>query len=124
MYEFIEDGGKTAGGTGIVITHQIDVLKSDNGMVATLRSNGYQTAVDVLCFVKVNGNKAMFYFGGYAYGNMFENYSKGQLMLSLEQKGEKGKSETLTHWGAFKPTVPKNERSGKIYFTKVDSNKK
>ncbi len=123
-YEFVEDGGKTAGGTGIVVTHQIDVLNSDDGLVATLRSNGYQTSVDLLCLVKVNGNKALLFFEGYGDANIFENYEKGQLMLTLELKDEKGKSEILTQWGAFKPIAPKNERPGKVYFTKVDSNKK
>ena len=119
-YEFTEDGGKNAGGSSIVVTHQVDVLNSDKGLVATVKSNGYQTAVDVLCLVKVKGNKAMFYFEGYGDDNMFENYSKGQLMFTLE----KGKSDLLTHWGVFKPIVPKNERPGKVYFAKVDSNKK
>jgi hypothetical protein len=119
-YEFTENGGKNAGGSTIIVNHQIDVLNSDKGLVATLKSNGYQTAVDVLCLVKVNGNKALFYFEGYGDDNMFENYKKGQLMFTLEQ----GKSDILTHWGVFKPVVPKNERSGKVYFAKVDSNKK
>ncbi len=123
-YEFTEDGGKNVGGSPIVVSHQIDVMQSDKGLVATIKSNGYQTAVDVLCLVKVNGDKAMFYFEGYGEDNMFENYQKGQLMLTLESKEPKGKSEILTHWGAFKPGVPKNEKSGKVYFTKVESNKK
>jgi len=121
VYEFVEDGGKTAGGTGIVISHEIQIMNSDNGLVATIKSNGYQTSVDILCLVKVAGSKASLFFEGYGDDNMFESYSKGQLVLSLEQ--EKGKSTILTHWGAFKPSVAKNEKTGKVYFVRSTQKK-
>ncbi|MGH9946658.1 MAG: DUF5991 domain-containing protein [Pyrinomonadaceae bacterium] len=122
-YEFVEDGGKTAGGTVIVVTHQIDVLNSDDGLVATLKSNGYQTSVDLLCLVKVQGAKAMLHFEGYGDDNIFEPYTKGQLMLTLETKQDKGKNAILTHWAAFKPSIAKNEKSGKVYFARTTNTK-
>ena len=122
-YEFTEDGGKNAGGTPIIVTHQIDFLQSDDGLVAILKSNGYQTAVDVLCKVKIIGNKAMLHLEGYGDDNMFENYRRGELLLTLEKKTEKGKTDIITHWGSFKPAVPKNEKSGKVYFVKLAPNK-
>lgn len=118
-YEFTEDGGKNAGGTRITVTHHLEILTSDDGLVATLESNGYQTSKDLLCLVKVQGNKAMFYFEGYGDNNMFESYEKGQLMLTLEQKTDGGKATLLTYWNAFKPIVPKNEKSGKVYFSRL-----
>jgi len=116
IYEFTEDCGKTAGGTGIVINHELQIMDSDKGLVATLKSVGYQTSVDILCLVKVEGNKATLFFEGYGDDNVFENYSKGQVILSLE---DKGKSSIVTHWGKFKPSVPKNEKTGKVYFVRV-----
>lgn len=118
-YEFTENGGKNAGGTTIMVTHNLEILKSEDGLVATLESNGYQTSKDLLCLVKVQGNKALFYFEGYGDNNVFESYEKGQLMLTLEQKAEGGKATLLTHWNAFKPIVPKNEKNGKVYFAKL-----
>ncbi len=114
IYEFVEDGGKTAGGTGIVVSHEIQIMDSDNGLIATVKSNGYQTSVDILCLVKVQGNKAILNFEGYGDDNVFENYTKGQLVLTFEQKGK----SILTHWGSFKPSIAKNEKSGKVYFVR------
>ena len=118
-YEFTENGGKNAGGTAIMVTHNLEILNSDDGLVATLESNGYQTSKDLLCVVKVQGSKALFYFEGYGDNNVFESYTKGQLMLTLERKAEKGKTTLLTYWNEFKPIVPKNEKNGKVYFAKL-----
>ena len=120
IYEFVEDGGKNAGGTTIVVSHELQIMDSDKGLVATIKSNGYQTSVDILCLVKVEGNKATLFFEGYGDDNMFESYTKGQLILSLE---DKGKSTLLTHWGKFKPIVPKNEKNGKVYFVRTPDKK-
>lgn len=118
VYEFNEDGGKNAGGTAIFVMHRLEIMTSDDGLIATLESNGYQTSKDLLCRVKVKGEKAYIYFEGYGENNVFESYEKGQLMLTLENKREGAKSTLLTYWGVFKPIVPKNEKSGKIYFKK------
>lgn len=118
VYEFNEDGGKNAGGTPIFITHRLEIMTSDDGLIATLESNGYQTSKDLLCKVKIKGEKAYIYFEGYGENNVFESYKKGQLMLTLENKREAAKLTLLTHWGVFKPVVPKNDKSGNVYFTR------
>jgi hypothetical protein len=118
VYEFNEDGGKNAGGTVIFISHRLEIMNSDDGLIATLESNGYQTSKDLLCSVKIKGEKAYVYFLGYGDNNVFESYTKGQLMLTLESKIVAGKPSFLTYWGEFKPIVPKNEKNGKVYFTK------
>ena len=46
-YEFNEDGGKNAGGTAIFIEHQLEIKQTENGLMATLQSNGYQTSKDL-----------------------------------------------------------------------------
>jgi hypothetical protein len=119
VYEFNEDGGRNAGGTAIFVTHRLEIMTSDNGLIATLESNGYQTSRDLLCKVRVKGEKAFVYFEGYGENNIFESYQKGQLMFTLEKRNEGAKATLLTHWGLFKPVVPKNEKSGKVYFTKA-----
>ena len=117
-YSFDEDGGKNAGGTVIFIVHQLTVMETDDGLIAHLESNGYQTSKDLNCKAKANGNKLEIYFDSYGENNVFESYNKGDLLFTLERRAAKGKTELLTFWGKFTPIIPKNEKTGKVYFTK------
>ena len=119
-YSFEEDGGKNAGGAAIFIAHRIDVSESDDGLIAMIQSNGYQTSRDLICTTKIEGDKLLIYFDSYGENNLFEPYEKGDLLLTLERKTVKGKTEILTYWGKFQPIVPKNEKTGKIYFYKLN----
>jgi hypothetical protein len=119
-YVFDEDGGKNAGGSAIFISHRIDVNESDDGLIAMIQSNGYQTSKDLICTTKTEGGKLLIYFDSYGENNLFEPYEKGDLLLTLELKAVKGKTEILTFWGKFQPSVPKNEKTGKVYFQKTD----
>jgi hypothetical protein len=121
-YSFDEDGGKNAGGTTIFISHQIDVSESDDGLIAAIQSNGYQTSKDLICTTKIDGSKLLIYFDSYGENNVLEPYEKGDLLLTLERRETKGKTEILTFWGKFQPVIPKNEKNGKVYFTKTKEN--
>jgi len=118
-YTFDEDGGKTAGGSAIFISHQIDIAESDDGLIATIQSNGYQTSRDLICTTKTEGARLLIYFDSYGENNMFEPYQKGDLLLTLERKTAGNKTDILTYWGKFQPSVPKNEKTGKVYFQKA-----
>lgn len=118
-YEFDEDGGKTAGGTTIFIHHQLEIRETDDGLMAFIQSNGYQTSKDLICTTKIAGSKISIYFESYGEDNAFESYEEGDLLFTLEKQSSKGKNSILTHWGKFLPVVPKNEKSGKIYFKKI-----
>jgi len=118
VYEYGEDGGKNAGGNVMFVSHRLEIMTSEDGLIATLESNGYQTSKDLLCRVRIKGDKAYIYFEGYGENNTFESYEKGQLMLTLERSRTGGKPTLLTHWGQFKPVVLSNVKSGKVYFTK------
>lgn len=118
-YEFEEDGGKTAGGSAVFITHQIEIRDTDNGFLATIISNGYQTSRDLVCTVKTEGDKISFYFDSYGENNSVESYTEGDLLLTLERKTTKNKTEILTFWEKFKPVIAANETSGKVYFKKI-----
>ena len=117
-YSFDEDGGKTAGGTAIFISHQLDVYEGGEGLAATLESNGYQTSANLICTAKVEGAKLLIIFETYGENNMFEPYKQGDLLLTLERKMEKGKPVVITHWVKFTPAIEKNHKSGKVYFQK------
>lgn len=117
-YDFSENGGKNAGGAAIFISHELEIFDGGDGLAARLQSNGYQTSTDLVCSVKVEGPKLMIYFQSYGEDNMFEPYQQGDLLLTLERKVVKGKPIILTHWGKFSASIPKNEKSGKVYFEK------
>jgi hypothetical protein len=114
-YEFEESGGKTAGGTAIVVTHEIEIMKTDDGLVAQITSMGYQTSASLVGKATMTGQKLAIYFESYGEDNIFEPYKEGDLLLTLERKDDK----LLTHWGAFKPAIEKYSKSGKVYFQKI-----
>ena len=58
-YEFEEDGGRTTGGTAILVTHELRVVETDDGLVGMLQSNGYQTSKDLVCKIKLEGAKLL-----------------------------------------------------------------
>lgn len=118
-YEFSEDGGRTTGGTKIFVTHELRINQTEDGLMATLQSNGYQTSVDLIGTAKIEGDKLLIYFDSYGENNVFENYEQGDLLLTLERKTVKNKTEILTYWNKFQPVVPKNEKSGNVYFIKT-----
>ena len=117
-YTFEEDGGRNAGGTAIFIGHELVVMETDDGLRATLQSNGYQTSKDLICTAKVKANKLEIFFESYGEDNVFESYSPGDLLLMLEKKAAKGKIEFLTWWGKFTPIVPEKPKTGKVFFVK------
>lgn len=119
-YVFEEDGGRNAGGTAIFVSHELTVMETDDGLIAHLESNGYQTSKDLNCKVRVNGNKLEVYFESYGENNVFEPYSPIDLLFTLERR--KGKPELITFWGKFLPVVPQNEKTGKVYFVRSNSN--
>ena len=117
-YEFTEVGGKTTGGSVIVVTHQLKVFEKAGGLGATLTSNGYQTSTDLNCSVKIEGRKLQVYFESYGKDNMFNLVEKGDLLLTLERTTVRGKSAVVTHWGTVRPIMPRHEKPGR-YFTKT-----
>jgi hypothetical protein len=118
IYSFDEDGGKNAGGTAIFIAHELVVMETDDGLRGTIKSNGYQTSKDLNIAAKVKGTKLEIYFDSYGEDNVFETYSSGDLLLALERRPAKGKTELLTWWGKFTPVIPEKPKTGKIFFVK------
>lgn len=117
-YSFEEDGGKNAGGTVIYIVHELTIMESDDGLRASLQSNGYQTSKDLNCKARVIGNKLEIIFESYGENNIFETYEAGDLLLTLEKRTAKGKAELLTWWGKFTPMIPEKPKTGKVFFVK------
>jgi hypothetical protein len=120
-YTYEENGGRTAGGTGIFITHELNVLDGGDGLTATIQANGYQTSKDLMCIAKAEGTKLMIYIEGYGENNVFESYSKGDLLLTLERKKIKGKDVIVTYWGKYTSITEEKPVNGKVRFVKSES---
>jgi hypothetical protein len=123
FYEFEEDGGRAADDTAIFIVHQLEIRETGNRLAAFLSSSGYRTSRDLICTARATGDKLFIYFENYGENNVLEPYQTGDLLLTLERKTEKDKTEILTFWGKFLPVVPKNEKSGKVYLKKTENTK-
>ena len=119
-YEFEEDGGRTTGGTAILVSHRLEIVETDDGLVGMLQSNGYQTSKDLVGKVKIEGARLLLYFDSYGENNVFEPYTPGDLLLTLERKTVKEKTELLTFWNKFQPAIAKNEKTGRVYFRKTE----
>lgn len=120
-YVYEENGGRTAGGTAIFITHELTVMDGGDGLTATIQANGYQTSKDLLCTAKAEGAKLMIYFDSYGENNVFESYAKGDLLLTLERKKVKGKDAIVTNWGTYTSITEEKPVSGKVRFVRSES---
>jgi len=104
-YEYGEDGGSTAGGTSIFITHELHIWKGKNGFEAHIEANGYQTYKDYTCTAKANGNTLNIYFVKAIMPEMYFGGKRGDLVFKLERKMVKGKEVFVTVWGKYEPVT-------------------
>jgi hypothetical protein len=116
-YEFSEGGG-SAGGMAMIVTHTLSVRKRGDSLVCDLDADGYQTSISLSCTAREEGGKLNVYFDGYREGNTFERFTKGLLLLSLENAVVGGRPRLLTYWGAYQPAL-KDLPSGRVYFKKT-----
>jgi hypothetical protein len=113
-YSYTEDGGKTAGGSAIIVTHEIAVTREGGGYKAEITANGYQTQVQIFALATVSGNKLQLRFEKDGDEQMFKGrYQPGALLLELERGGGK---RILTHWGAYTPATRERFRNPGVYF--------
>ncbi len=114
-YTFEENGGKTAGGSAIVVTHDVEIMDTDDGLIAQIKANGFQTSRDLTAKVKITGQKAQFFFESYGEDNILSTFKDGELLFTLERKN----NQLLTTWGAYTDVTGKYVKPGKVYFEKL-----
>ena len=116
-YEFYEDGGKTAGGTGVQVGHELQINSDGTGR---LNAAGFQTAKEMFIKTKAVGNKLQVIFDKYDEDgvNSFTSYTGGEVLLTLEWKTVKGKKVLWTTFGKYEPSVLTAKKSGGVYFKK------
>lgn len=102
IYVYEEDGGKTAGGTAIFITHTLRLWSKNGQWQGKLESNGYQTYIDTV----VSGCK---HGDGDTMDVVFQSRSaetfspqakRGDRLFSLVRRG---RGQLQTRWGVFWP---------------------
>ncbi len=115
-YGYTEAGGRTTGGYGIVITHEISVTREDGQYKAEITANGYQTQRHIHALGTAMGNKLQLRFERDGAEQMFKgHYQPGALLLELERAGGR---RLLTHWGAYTPAASARFRNPGVYFKK------
>lgn len=113
-YGYTEAGGRTAGGTGIVVTHRIAVTREDGQYRAEITANGYQTQVQIYALGTAAGNKLQLRFDRDGENQIFKGqYKPGALLLELERAGAR---RLFTHWGAYTPATTERFRNPGAYF--------
>ena len=113
-YTYTESGGRTAGGTGIVVTHEIAVTRAGDAWRAEITANGYQTQVQLHATGQVVGNRLLLRFARDGEDQMFKGrYQPGALLLELERPVRGG---LLTHWHAYTPATMERFTNPGTYF--------
>lgn len=113
-YSYTESGGRTAGGTGIVVTHEIAVTRDGAQYRAEIGASGYQTQVQIHALGTALGNRLQLRFERDGEEQMFKGrYRPGAMLLELERIGGR---RLRTHWGAYTPATTERFRNPGIYF--------
>lgn len=113
-YGYTESGGRTTGGYGIVITHEIAVTREGGQYKAEITANGYQTQTHIFALGTAMGNKLQLRFEKDGAEQLFKGrYQPGALLLELERAGAR---RLLTHWGAYTPAASARFRNPGVYF--------
>lgn len=124
-YLYVEDAGKNAGGSAMIIERKIKVEKKRAGVAVSIESEGYQTDEKLVCDTTFDGGKMTLLFRSYPNGKLTNDYDvqvykKGAKLLSLQRTTANGRNKILTFWGEFKPN-DERLKSGKVYFERTKS---
>ena len=119
-YRYAHSAGRTAGGTGIVVTYDLVLLPPDvrNGCVLTLR--GFQADEKIRCRTRRDGPGLAVAFARYGDGRTVNKYGvavyKPDQPLFTLAKGAGG--TLVTRWQGLKPDGEGVAESG-AYFARV-----
>lgn len=118
-YQFSEDGGQTAGGTAVYVSHELKITADGT---ATLTASGYQTSKSIIAKAKSVGAKLHVYFEKYDEdgSNMFTPLKGGELLLTIEYRAVKGKRTLWTTFANYDPVVFEAKKNGGVYFKKSE----
>lgn len=113
-YIYSEYGGRTAGGTGIVVTHEIAVKREGGRYRAEITANGFQTARHLFAIGEVAGARLKLSLEREGEEHMFKGrLQPGALLLEFERRTGRG---VYTHWHAYAPATRERYANPGNYF--------
>lgn len=97
-YSYSESCGRTAGGTGVVVDHEL-VVRADG--TADLDANGFQTMTRIRATTISQQDRLEIEFRGDGPDNMFTHpWSQGELLLILRRSH----GAIVTEWRSYQPS--------------------
>lgn len=110
VYEY--DGGQTAGGSGIAVTHVLTLKKGS----CRLEAEGFQTDETIVCRTKVDRTGLIVTFAGYPGGGTRNKYGVAQYragaVLFSMRRTAKG---IVTSWRDYSPVDEGQPRVGRYF---------
>ena len=94
------------------LSYTIKIYKENNEYYGDISIDGFQTMNRIRTKAVGDKNSVNLVFDTYLPDNVGERYEKGDILLSLERKGQK----VYTSWGKLQPMFQENKQSGEVYF--------
>ncbi len=125
-YDSYVSGGKTAGGSPIMMSIKLKIEKQGSKEFCELHADGFQTNETIFCTTAMNKNQLMILFKSHEDGRIInrsdvEEFKVGETLFSLEKVATKNKKKPvryITHWGAYTP-FGLERKNVKDYFEKL-----
>ena len=104
-YRYEADAGRTAGGTGAVVTYELTIGPSGARDACQLSARGFQTDERIVCHAEAGADGLRVAFHRYADGRTVNKYGvavhrPGEALLTLS-RGARG--VLLTRWESLRP---------------------
>ena len=115
-YVYEENGGRTAGGTAILVTHTLTLSKTRGAWTGLLSSDGYQTFIRARCVGRAEGNRFDVIFKSSSEGAAF-GAKRGDRLFSLLRRGRR----LHTQWDKFFPVTKEKAPPTGEYFRPEES---
>lgn len=123
-YQFAGLGGKTGGGSPIMMEIILTINKSGSNEYCKLHMQGFQKDEIIFCLLTGSDNKLEVKFKTYGDGRVLnaydvERYKVGEVLFVLEKaEGKDKKTRYIPHWASYVP-FDNMEKGGKYFFTKT-----
>jgi hypothetical protein len=118
-YTYTANLGRTASGTTIIFTYDIEITAPNAALGAVIKAEGYQTDEAVRCDTRTSGHQIDLLFNSYPNGSTTNQfgvnvYTKGDELLSLIRLKLNNQTKYQVVWGKLNSDVQR-----KVFFKKV-----
>lgn len=122
-YRYAFDGGRTAGGSPILITYDLAFVPGAARGSCLLMSRGFQSDERIVCHASGDAKTLTIAFHGYEDGRMINRYGvaqyePGAIPFTLQRLD--GGGAATTKWEAFRPDLPASAANPAVYFERIE----